>query len=83
LIAVSLGGLTPTVQAQVAQTLIECLGKVTDPSALRELADGLSTLAARMEPKEAARICSQAAHILFQTLTRSTYYRLKPRPLAV
>jgi serine/threonine protein kinase len=43
LIAVSLGDLTPNAQAQVARTLLEALGKVTDPSALRELAEGLST----------------------------------------
>jgi hypothetical protein len=78
LIAVSLGGLTLTAQAQVAQTLIEALGKVTDPSALRELAEGLSALATRMEPKEAARICSRAAAILSRTLTKSTYAAFEP-----
>jgi serine/threonine protein kinase len=78
LIAVSLGGLTPTAKVQVAQTLIEALGKGTDPSALRELAEALSALAARMEPKEAARDCSQAARILSQILTRSTYAAFEP-----
>ena len=78
LIAVSLGGLTPAAQAQVAQALIEALGKVTDPSDLRQLANGLATLAARMESKEAAHICSQAAHILSQILTRNTYSAFEP-----
>jgi serine/threonine protein kinase len=78
LIAVSLGGLTPEAQSQAAQTLIEALGKVTDPSALREVAQGLSTLAARMEPEEATRICSQAARILSQTFGKTTYSGFEP-----
>jgi serine/threonine protein kinase len=78
LIAVSLGGLTPAAQARVARTLLEILGKVNDPSTLRELAEGLSALAPRMEPKEATRICTQAATILSQGLAKPTSTALEP-----
>jgi serine/threonine protein kinase len=78
LVAVSLGGLTPAARAQAARTLIGALGQVTDPSALRELAEGLSSLATRMEPEEAARLCSQAATILFRTLAKSRYRSFEP-----
>jgi hypothetical protein len=78
LIAVSLGGLTPTARVLVARTLVEALGKESDPSALRELANGLASLTARMEPEEAARVCSQAAAILCGTLAKSSYAAFEP-----
>jgi serine/threonine protein kinase len=78
LIAVALGGLTPKAQSQAAQTLIEALGKVTDPSGLQEAAQGLSTLAARTGPEEAARTCSRAANILSQTLAKTHYSGFEP-----
>jgi serine/threonine protein kinase len=78
LVAVSLGGLTPAAQAQVAQALSKALGKATDPASIRDLAAGLSALADRLEPKEAARVCSEGARILSRTLTRSTSPAFEP-----
>src|SRR5262249_40711336 len=78
LMGVSQGGLTPRAQAQVAQTLSEALGRVTDPATLREMAEGLSTLATRMDPEEAARICSQAARMVSQTLAKTPYSGFEP-----
>jgi hypothetical protein len=48
------------------------MSKTTDPSALLGLATGLSTLVARLEPKEAAAVCGEATAILAQTMTRNT-----------
>jgi serine/threonine protein kinase len=78
LIAVSLKGLTPAAQAEVAETLTETLGKVTDPSAWPELADGISTLVTRMEPKEAARVCSCAAATLSQAQAKTKPAAFEP-----
>jgi hypothetical protein len=45
-------------------TLLQAMEKATHPSELEGFAEALSVVAARMEPKEAARVCSRAAAML-------------------
>ena len=58
--------------AEAAKTLAEALGHETDASARSSLASALSTVAGRMDPTEAARICGQAAKTLAEALGRET-----------
>ena len=51
-----------------AATLTQALGRTTDPSALQSLAQGLSAMASRLEPKEAA----EAAAALIEAMSRTT-----------
>jgi hypothetical protein len=48
------------------------MAKTNDPNVLSELAVGLSTVAARLESKEAAQLCSKAAATLTQAMAKST-----------
>jgi hypothetical protein len=58
LVAASLESLGPRAAAAAWQTLIQARSKTTDPVAQRELAQGLAAVAARLEPKDAARAAS-------------------------
>jgi tRNA A-37 threonylcarbamoyl transferase component Bud32 len=58
--------------AQAAATLAQAMANTNNPSALRSLAWGLSALAARMAPPEAARLCAPAAATLTRAMTRTT-----------
>jgi tRNA A-37 threonylcarbamoyl transferase component Bud32 len=79
LAATELGQLTPEAAAVVAQTLIRAVAKENDPRVLRSLAEGLSTLAARLEPQEAARVFAAAAATLSQAVTKTNdRYALVP-----
>jgi tRNA A-37 threonylcarbamoyl transferase component Bud32 len=64
LVAVALGDLTPTASADVARALSHAMAMTTEPNTLSELAHGLSAVAARLEPEEAARLCARAADTL-------------------
>jgi serine/threonine protein kinase len=66
-----LGSLDRRLAGRTAVTLTQAMGKATDPYALRNLAQALSAVAARLEPKEAARLCRQAAATLTQAMSRS------------
>jgi hypothetical protein len=58
--------------AQAARALTQAMSKTTDPSALKELAEGLAAVAGRLEPEEAARHCAPAATTLTQAMTKTT-----------
>ena len=62
----------PTEGAAAAATLLQAMNKTTDPDALRDLARGLSALAVRMEPTEAAAVCTTASATLLQTMSKAT-----------
>jgi len=64
----------PTVVERAAHVLAQAMSKTTDSNALRELAQGLSAVAARMEPKEAAAVHGQVAAALVQTMSETTDY---------
>jgi hypothetical protein len=65
LVAASLGNLSPRAAATAGQALIQAMSKTTDRLTLPELAQGLSAVAARLEPQE-------AASALIQAMTRTT-----------
>jgi hypothetical protein len=48
--------------------VLSAMSKTTGSYVLRHLAEGLSAVAARLEPKEAARLCGQAAATLTQAM---------------
>ena len=52
----------------MARQFIVVMTKTKDAMALRELAQGLSAMATRMEPKEAAQAATQAAALLTQAM---------------
>ena len=64
---------------QAAATLTQAMTKTTDPAALQYLAQGLSAVAARLEPKEAARVSAAAAATLTQAIPR----RPTPMPSSI
>jgi serine/threonine protein kinase len=55
-----LGGLDRRLAGRTADALIQAMSKITDPYALESLAESLSAVAARLEPKEAAATLTQA-----------------------
>jgi hypothetical protein len=63
---------------QAAATLTQAMAKTTDPFALQPLAQGLSAVAARLEPKEAAAVCGQAAAALAHAMSLRTNVNLLP-----
>src|SRR5205823_1510722 len=60
------------VARKVVQVLAQAMQKTTAPYALRELAQGLSAMAGRLQPEEAAAVRGQAATTLGQALTKTT-----------
>jgi hypothetical protein len=62
----------PRQAAEAAATLAQAMTKTADANALSYLAQGLSAVAARMEPGEAARVCAEPAASLAQALTKTT-----------
>jgi hypothetical protein len=48
------------------------MSKTTDVNALNQLAQGLSALVVRLEPKEATRISAEAAAVLIQAMSKTT-----------
>jgi serine/threonine protein kinase len=69
-----LGGLERRPAGRTAAVLIQAMSKTTDPRALQFLAEGLSAMASRLEPKEAAAT-------LTQTMSKTTDAQLL-QPLA-
>jgi hypothetical protein len=65
--------------ATAAATLTQAMSKWTDARALSSLAEGLSSVAARMGQKEAAVVCAAAATTLTQAMSKTTD---PPRDLA-
>ena len=63
--------LEPKEAAEAAATLTEAMTKTNDPNALRNLAQGLSAVSGRLEPKEAARVSAQAAAAFTQAMTKT------------
>ncbi len=57
---------------QAAATLSQAISMKTNPSTLQTLAQGLSAVSARLEPKEAAQVCGQAAATLIQAMSKTT-----------
>ncbi len=57
---------------RTADALLQALSKTTEPYALENLAQGLSAVAARLEPKAAAQLCGQAAATLTQAMGKAT-----------
>jgi Protein kinase domain len=57
---------------RVGQVLTEAMTRTTNPYALEELAQGLSGVAGRMEPKEAATVCGRAVVSISLAMTRTT-----------
>jgi serine/threonine protein kinase len=53
----------------VGQALTEAITRTTNPYAQAQLAQGLSAVAGRMEPKEAAAVCGQATTSLSLAMT--------------
>src|SRR5260370_6481681 len=51
---------------KVALALAEALSQTPDPNAFLQLAQALSVVTARMEPKQAAAVCGQAASTLIR-----------------
>jgi hypothetical protein len=47
--------------------------RTTDAIYLRSLARGVAAVAGRLEPEEAARHCTQAASVLTQVMTKTSY----------
>jgi serine/threonine protein kinase len=74
LTAAELGELSPSAAAVVAQTLLQALPRTNDTTALASLAEGLAAVAARLEPREASRVCAVAATILTQAVTKFDDY---------
>jgi hypothetical protein len=60
---------------EVAMILTEARSRTTIPSALKDLGQALSAVAERLEPKEAARLCAQAAATLIQARSNTTIPR--------
>jgi hypothetical protein len=60
LVAVALDNLTPSAAAAVGAVLAGAMSKTTDANALGSLARGLSAVAARLEPKDAATVLAGA-----------------------
>jgi hypothetical protein len=60
--------------ALAATTLGQVLAKTTDPSALSNLARGLSAVAARLEPKDVDHLRAMAAATLSQVLAKTDAY---------
>jgi hypothetical protein len=60
-----------------AATLTQAMATASEPYALLELAQALSAVAARIEPRDAARLGSRAGEILTQAprLTRALWHR--------
>ena len=56
-----------------AAGLAEAMTKTTDPDRLVDLTSGLSALASRLGPKEAAAVCGPAAAMLPEALSKTTY----------
>jgi hypothetical protein len=67
-----LGGLERRLAGRTAATLAQAMSKTTDLYALASLAQGLSAVAARLEPNEAAPLCGQAAATLTQAMASMT-----------
>ncbi len=75
LAASGLGALSPPEAAVVARALLQALAQTNKPRSrgqARYLARALSVVAARLEPKEAARVSAQAAVLLTEALTKSS-----------
>jgi tRNA A-37 threonylcarbamoyl transferase component Bud32/tRNA 2-selenouridine synthase SelU len=81
LVAVALGELEPTVAAGVARALTRTVVNTDDPTALQELAAGLSAVADRLEPQEASRLCAEVAATVTQAMARANKHNALP-PLA-
>src|SRR5262249_29014395 len=60
LVTVALGNLTPKAAERVAKTLIQAMGKTTNPDALEGLAQGLSGVIGGMDAKEVVPILTRA-----------------------
>jgi serine/threonine protein kinase len=63
--------LGPKEAAEVAATLTQAMSKTTDWR-LRYLAQNVAAVSGRLEPKEAARVCGQAAATLIQAMSKNT-----------
>jgi tRNA A-37 threonylcarbamoyl transferase component Bud32 len=72
LAAIELGGLTPKAARCTGSALLQAMPKTSDPSALSELAQSLAAVAARLDPKAAARYCAQAADTLLRAMAKTT-----------
>jgi tRNA A-37 threonylcarbamoyl transferase component Bud32 len=66
------GNLDGPAATDVANLLARAMSKTTDLSALSHLAGGLSAVAARLEPRQAATVCGQAANLLSLTMSKTT-----------
>jgi hypothetical protein len=60
-----------------AVTHLQAMAKTNDVGTLCELARGLVGLAGRMEPRDAARLCSQAGDVLSQAMAKTGPYSLQ------
>jgi len=56
----------------VADTLTKVVAKTTDPYTLRELAQALSAVAARMQPADASRVRAQATVMLIELMAKTS-----------
>jgi hypothetical protein len=66
-----LGSLDGRLAGRAAATLTQAISKTTGPDALRNLAQALSAVAPRLEPKEAARLSGLAAGTLSQAMSKT------------
>jgi serine/threonine protein kinase/flagellar motility protein MotE (MotC chaperone) len=67
-----LGVLDRLQAARTAATLTQAMTRTTNSLDLATLARGLSAVAARMDPKDAAQVCEQAASSLTQAMNNTT-----------
>src|SRR5262249_17222420 len=68
----------PTVARRTAGSLVQAMSKLTNQANLQDLTQGLSWVAARLEPKEGALACGQAATTHLQAISRTTDPRALP-----
>ncbi len=67
-----LGILGQPLAGRTAATLTQAMSKTTDPHAIESLSQGLTAVAARLEPKEAGKAYGQAAVTLTQAMSKMT-----------
>jgi tRNA A-37 threonylcarbamoyl transferase component Bud32 len=72
LVTAMLGELNPRTAAAAGHTLAQAINETTDPSGLGQLARGLTAVAVRLEPKEAAKHYAQAASGLTRAMSTTT-----------
>jgi serine/threonine protein kinase len=78
LVAVALENPTPTFAVAVANVLAQAMSKTSNANDLNRLAQAFSAVAARLGPREAARVCAEAATVLAQTMSKtSDFYALR------